>query len=221
MAVKKIKKEIIKEFKLDVLSADGKKKSECTVKPKEAFLKNRSQAIHDVAVMHLANRRSGTASTKSRGEINKSTKKPWKQKGTGNARAGRASSPLWIGGGVVHGPRPRNFGFSVPKKMKRLTLCASVVEKIRCNEVIVVEELKLKEPKTKLAAELLNKLDIKSSALLVTAKIDPVLNRAVRNIPKIATTTVTNLNTLDLIKHKKIVLTQDGFDQISKLLQGK
>lgn len=221
MAVSKKKtEEKPAEIKVAVVTSDGKKKSDLTVKPKDSYLRNRNHLIHEAAVMYLANRRSGTASTQSRGEVNKSTKKPWKQKGTGNARAGRASSPLWIGGGVAHGPRPRDYSYQIPKKMKKLSLYSSMARKLRDNEVVVVDQIKLDVPKTKGAAELLEKLNVKSSALLVTKNNDSVLTRAIRNIPKVATTTVGDLNTLDVLKYKKLVLTQEVFEEISALLEG-
>ncbi len=219
MAVEKKKTPI--ELKVNLLSADGKKKSELTVESKETYLKNRSATIHDVVVMHLANRRRGTAHTKGRSDVNKTGKKPWKQKGTGNARAGTAASPIWRGGGVVFGPKTRDWSYTVPKKVRRLALMSSVVRKIRDNEVIVLEKIEIKEPKTKVAVEFLNKIEATKSSLLVTAKSDPILNRAVRNIPKIGTTTVSNLNTLDVLKYEKLVLSQEVFEHLSALLKGE
>lgn len=209
------------EIKIDLISVDGKKKSELSVSPKENYLKNRSATIHDVTVMHLANQRRGTASVKGRSDVNRSGKKPWKQKGTGNARAGTAASPIWRGGGVAHGPAPRDWSYKVPKKVRRLALISSVVRKLQDKEVIVLDELKLSEPKTKLASQLLNKIQAKKSALFVTVKPDLVLNQAVRNIPKVGTTTVTDLNTLDVLKYEKLVMTQEVFEQIATLLQGE
>ncbi len=219
MATKKSEKK--SEIKLDLLSSDGKKKSELSVTPKESYLKNRSATIHDVVVMHQSNRRRGTASVKTRAEVNKTGRKPWKQKGTGNARAGTAGSPLWRGGGVAHGPIPRDWSYQVPKKMRRLAFANSVVRKMQDKEVVVIEELKVKEPKTKLAAQLLEKINAGKSVLLVTLQVDPILNRAVRNIPKVGITTVTSLNTLDVLKYQKLVLSKEVFEQLAALLQGE
>lgn len=226
MATKKTKSTVKKkaeaaELKLAVLSAEGKRLSELAVEPKLLGLKPGTQAIHDAAVMYLANRRRGTASCKPRSEVNKTTKKPWRQKGTGRARAGMASSPLWRGGGVVFGPLPRDFSYQIPKKVKRLALVSAVAQKIRDKEVVIVDDLKLPQPKTKQAAQILKNIQVPGSAVLVTQNSDKNLNLAVRNIPDVDTTTVTNLNAHDVLAHKHLVMTEEAFKQFSSVVGGK
>jgi len=213
------KKETV-EMKLAVLSSEGNKHGEVTVEPKLLALGPHSQAIHDAAVMYLANQRQGTVCTKPRGEVNKTTKKPWRQKGTGRARAGMASSPLWRGGGVVFGPRPRDFSYQIPKKVKRLALMAAVAQKLRDQEVVVVEDLKLSAPKTKQAAQLLKKIQVPDSALLVTQNPDKILKLAVRNLPNVESTTLINLNALDVLAYKKLVVTQEVFERLCGGVKG-
>ena len=225
MATKKVKntknKTEAAEVKLQVFSWEGKKQADLTVEPKLLAIGPHSQAIHDAAVMYLANRRRGTVSSKGRSEVNKTTKKPWRQKGTGRARAGMASSPLWRGGGVVFGPKPRDFSYQIPKKVKRVALASAMAQKIRDQEVVIVDDIKIAQPKTKLAIQFLEKIQAADNALLVTRNSDKTLNLAVRNIPNVHTTTLLNLNTLDVLKYKKLVMTQDVFEQFSKIVGGK
>lgn len=224
MAIEKAKKTKSKgegaELKLAVLSPEGKKLQELIVEPKLLAVGPHSQVVHDAAVMYLANRRRGTASCKPRSEVNKTTKKPWRQKGTGRARAGMASSPLWRGGGVVFGPLPRDFSYQIPKKVKRLALVSAVAQKIRDQEVVIVQDLKLAQPKTKQAFQILKNIEAVDSALLVTRNSDKILNQAIRNIPRVEATTLINLNAYDVLAHKKLVMTQDVFEQFSTVVGG-
>ena len=176
-----------------------------------------TQAVHDVVVAYQAAQRMGTASTKTMGEVAGTGKKPWRQKGTGRARAGSFASPLWRGGGVVFGPKPRDFGKKVSRKTKALALRKALSERLRAGDVVVVEDLKIESPKTKAFLGLLTALDLKGSALIVTAA-DRNLALASRNVSRVALTTSESLNTYDVLRPDKLVFTRSAFEQVEARL---
>jgi len=177
-----------------------------------------TQAVHDVVVAHRAAQRMGTACTKNVGEVAGTNKKPWLQKGTGRARAGSFQSPLWRGGGVVFGPKPRDFGKKVSRKTKQLALRKALTERLRAGDVVLIEELKLTSPKTKEFVGLLAALDLKGSALIVAQEPDQNLMRASRNVPNVALTTGEALNTYDVLRSDKLVFTRGAFEKIEARL---
>src|SRR6187397_2521673 len=153
-----------------------------------------TQAVHDTVVAYHAAQRMGTASTKTMGEVAGSGKKPWRQKGTGRARAGSFASPLWRGGGVVFGPKPRDFGKKVSRKTRQLALRKALSERLRAGDVLVVDELKLSSAKTKDFIGMLTALELKGSALIVAHAADKNLTLASRNVPNVSLTTGDTLN---------------------------
>src|SRR4051794_5691288 len=154
-----------------------------------------TQAVHDVVVGYRANQRMGTACTKTAGEVAGTNKKPWRQKGTGRARAGSFQSPLWRGGGVVFGPKPRDFGIKVGRKTKQLALRKALTERLNAGDVVLVEDLNLSSPKTKPFVELLGRFELNGSALVVVPALEPNLQLATRNLQKVEVTTADFLNT--------------------------
>ena len=179
------------------------------------------QAVKDVVVATLAARRAGTASTLGKGEVAGSNKKPWKQKGTGNARAGFRQSPVWRGGGVAHGPKPRDFGVKVNKKVMKLAFARAVSEKIQAGDVLVVSEFAFEAPKTKLMAAFLKKIGIDRSALIVTAEINETLDRMVRNLPRVDSATAQEINPYAVLLFRKIVCDKAGYDALMARVAGK
>jgi len=177
-----------------------------------------SQAVHDVVVAYQAAQRMGTACTKNVGEVAGTNKKPWRQKGTGRARAGSFASPLWRGGGVVFGPKPRDFSKKVSRKTKQLALRKAVSERLRAGDVVVVEDLKLESPKTKEFLNLISALELKGTALFVAQGPDKNLGLATRNVPNVAVTTGDSLNTYDVLRPDKLVFTRAAFDQLQTRL---
>src|SRR5689334_4011584 len=177
-----------------------------------------TQAVHDSVVAYLANRRMGTACTKTMGEVAGTGKKPWRQKGTGRARAGSFASPLWRGGGVVFGPKPRDFGKKVSKKTRQLALRKALSERLRAGDVVLVDDLKLETPKTKDFVGLLTSLELKGTALIVSQATDKNLALASRNVPNIALTTSATLNTSDVLRPDKLVFTRRAFEQVQARL---
>lgn len=178
-----------------------------------------TQAVHDVVVAFRAAQRSGTACAKTVGEVSGSNKKPWRQKGTGRARAGSHQSPLWVGGGVVFGPRPRDFAKKVTKSTRQLALRKVLTERLNAGDVIVVEDIKLAAPKTKEFIGLLNALDVKKTALLVTDGADHNLERASRNVQKVEVTTSDFVNTYQLLRSDKLIFTRGAFQKLEDRLQ--
>ena len=179
------------------------------------------QAVKDVVVATLAARRAGTASTLGKGEVAGSNKKPWKQKGTGNARAGFRQSPVWRGGGVAHGPKPRDFGLKVNKEVMRLAFARAVAEKIQAGDVLVVSEFAFEAPKTKLMAAFLKKIGVDRSALVVTAEINETIDRMVRNLPRVDSATALEINPYAVLLFRKIVCDKAGYDALMARVAGK
>ncbi len=177
------------------------------------------QAVHDTVVAYRAGLRRGTAATKTMGEVAGSGKKPWRQKGTGRARAGSFASPLWRGGGVTHGPQPRDFSKKVNIKVKRLALRRALSERIKAGDVIVIDDIQLAASKTKDFVKVLQQLDLtdKTSLFLVGGENRNV-ELASRNIQGVALTTGKSVITYDLLKYDKLVFTKAGFEQIEARL---
>jgi len=168
------------------------------------------QAVHDAVVAYMAFQRSGTACAKTRSEVAGTGKKPWRQKGTGRARAGSFQSPIWRGGGVVFGPRPRDFRKDINKKTRKLALKKALSERIKSGEVLVVDQINLDKPQTKAVVEILDNLKVDGTALFVMANVDENVQLSARNIPYVGITTSQSLNTYDTLKFDRIVMTKDA-----------
>ena len=176
------------------------------------------QAVHDAVVAHMAAVRTGTACAKTRGEVAATKKKPWRQKGTGRARAGSTVSPIWVGGGVVHGPRPRDFSKKINKSTKKLALCKALSERLKMEDVIVIDDMKLESPKTKEFVGALEALDINDQTVLVVAETERNLALAVRNIPYVGLTTGDELDTYNTLKFDKLLISKGALETVGKRL---
>lgn len=176
------------------------------------------QAVHDAVVAYMAAQRSGTACTKNVGDVNGTNKKPWKQKGTGRARAGSFASPLWRGGGVVFGPKPRDFSKKISKSTRALALRKAMTERLKAGDVIVVDDLKVASPKTKEFSSLLDGLNLNSTTLIVSVASDKNLALASRNLPLVDLATSADLNTYQVLRSDKILFTQSAFASLQKRL---
>jgi len=174
--------------------------------------------LHEAVVMYRANQRQGTADTKTRAEVAGGNKKPWRQKGTGRARHGSIRSPIWRKGGIVFGPHPRDFSYLMPKKARRAALRSALSAKVRDGEFIVVDQLALSEPKTKVVAEALKKLNAEKGALIVAADFDANVYLSARNIPGVAATAARNINVYDVLSHDRIVMTKDAVAKVEEAL---
>lgn len=205
-------------MKLSVKNIQGKDQGE--LETKFTLIENNrgTQAVHDTVVAHRANRRSGTASTKTAGEVAGTNKKPWRQKGTGRARAGSFQSPLWRGGGVVFGPKPRDFGKKVNARTRQLALRKALSERLKSGDVIVVDDLKLSSPKTKDFIGVMSALDLKGTTLVVSHEADKNLILASRNLQNVALTTSDMLNTYDVLRPDKLLFTRGAFEKVEARL---
>jgi large subunit ribosomal protein L4 len=206
-------------MKLTVKDLNGAQQGEFEVKFELVEGGRGTQAVHDTVVAYQAAQRMGTACTKTVGEVSGSNKKPWRQKGTGRARAGSHQSPLWVGGGVVFGPRPRDFSKKVNAKTKQLSLRKALTERLKSGDVQVVADLKLASPKTKGFTAILSKLDVKGTALFVDAAIDNNMRLASRNVQGIEVTTADNLNTYQVLRPNKLLVTKSAFEKLEARLK--
>ncbi len=174
--------------------------------------------LHSVVVNYLANQRQGTQSTKTRTEVAGGGIKPWRQKGTGRARQGSIRAPQWTGGGVALGPKPRDYRYSLNRKLKKIALRSALSAKYEAYEVFVVEDLKVEEIKTATIAKLLKGLEINTKALIVTAECDEKVYKSARNIKGVTPTFVGVLNTYDVLNHSKFVIAKDAVAKLEEVL---
>jgi len=206
-------------MKLTIKDTKGNSQGELEVKFPLVEGGKGTQAVHDVVVAHQAAQRMGTACTKTMGEVAGTGKKPWRQKGTGRARAGSFASPLWRGGGVVFGPKPRDFRKKVSRNTKQLALRKALSERLRAGDVLLVDDIKLTSSKTKEFLGLLSALEVKGSALIVAKDAsDKNLTLASRNVPQVALTTSESLNTYDVLRSDKLLFTRGAFEQVEARL---
>jgi large subunit ribosomal protein L4 len=205
-------------MKLTIKDLKGKNAGEVDVKFELVEGGKGTQAVHDTVVAYQAAQRMGTACTKTMGEVAGSGKKPWRQKGTGRARAGSFASPLWRGGGVVFGPKPRDFSKKVGRKTRQLALRKALSERLRAGDVLVVDDLKLGSGKTKEFVGVLSALELTGTALFVAQGQDKNLTLASRNVPNVALTTSESLNTYDVLRPDKLVFTRGAFEQVEARL---
>ena len=177
--------------------------------------------LHEMVKSQLASRRAGTHMTKTKGLVSGGGKKPWKQKGTGRARAGSSRSPIWAGGGTIFGPQPRSYAYQLPKSARKAALRSVLAARHGEGKLVVVDALSLAEPKTKLMAEALRGLGVEGSALVVTASPDEGLLRASRNLAKVKVLPLGGLNVYDVLKHQTLVITRDALEQLATRLTGE
>lgn len=174
--------------------------------------------MHDAVVNQLANRRLGTQSAKTRAEVSGGGRKPFRQKGTGRARAGSSRSPLWRKGGVIFAPQPRSYSYAIPKKVRRLALKSALSSKVQNGNIIVLDQLAMAEPKTKEFAGVLDNLKVSKKALVVTAEVDTAVVRSARNIPGVTPTHASSLNVYDVLAHEKLIITRDAVSKVEEVL---
>lgn len=175
-----------------------------------------SDALHQVVVALLANKRQGNQSAKTRSEVSGGGIKPWRQKGTGRARQGSIRSPQWIHGGIVFAPKPRDYRMSVPKSMRRVAMKSALSSKVEENEIFVLEDLQFDAPKTKEAVKMLNAFNLKK-ALIVVADSNENIYKSVRNIQGVAVIPVNNLNVYDILKYDNFIITKDAVSKIEEV----
>lgn len=208
-------------MKLTVFSSDGTTSSEKEFSGLPTFEGDKGlQAVKEVVVAINANNRQGTHSTKTRGEVRGGGKKPWRQKGTGRARAGSIRSPLWSGGGVVFGPKPRDYSKKINGKVKSLAFSRALFDRATAGELAVIEQFDAPSSKTKVVSQLVGRIAPKGKILLVDAPFAADTARAARNIGRVSLQEAAKLNTLDLCQYQKIVVSAKALDAIIARVNG-
>lgn len=202
---------------IDVYNIEGKKVKSVELKEEIFGIEPNEAVVHNVLVNFLANQRQGTQSTKIRAEVRGGGRKPWRQKGTGRARQGSIRAPQWIKGGIALGPKPRSYKYTVNKKEKRLAIKSLLSSKVLENELFVVDNLELKEIKTKEMAKALTNLKVEGKALIVLPEKNENVQKSARNIEGVKTSLVNTINVYDLLKYKNLVITLDTVKKLEEV----
>ncbi len=177
-----------------------------------------NQAVmYDFVKMQLANKRVGTSSTKTRAEVSGSGKKPWRQKGTGRARVGNRRNPVWTGGGIAFGPRPRDYSYRLPRKVRKLAMKSALSSKVLENNIIVVDQLSFDEPRTKQMVATLQAINSSKKTLVVTADGDANITKSARNIPGVKPLRVDYINVYDLLRYDTLLITRDAVAKVEEV----
>jgi large subunit ribosomal protein L4 len=188
--------------------------------PDDIFgVKVNKELLYEVVHNHLANKRQGNAATKTKGLVSGGGKKPYKQKGTGRARAGSNRSPLWRGGGTIFGPQPRDYSYKLPKKAKWLALSSALAAKFKDNEVVIIDNFSIAEPKTKAVMSMLKGMGLNNVLIIVPEK-NMNLELAVRNIPGVNIARVSELNVYSILAHKKLLIIKDAIERLKEAYSG-
>ena len=203
--------------KVDVYNMQGKKVSDVELNEAVFGIEPNENVVHSALVNYLANQRQGTQSTKTRAEVRGGGRKPWRQKGTGRARQGSIRAPQWIKGGIALGPKPRSYSYRINKKEKRLAIKSVLSSKVLEKELTVVNEIKLKEIKTKEMQKALNNLKVEGKTLILLPEKNETVQKSARNIEGVKTTLVNTINVYDLLKYKNLVITLDTVKKLEEV----
>ena len=199
-----------------LFNKEGNKIEDIQLNDKVFAVEVNADAMHQVVVALLANKRQGTQSAKTRAEVRGGGIKPWRQKGTGRARQGSIRAPQWIKGGVVFAPKPRDYRMSIPKSMRRVAMLSTLTSKVQNDEMVVLDSLTLEAPKTKEVVKMLNAFNAKKT-LIVTAESNEVVYKSARNIEGVEVLPVNNINVYDLLKYPKVIMTKDAVSKIEEV----
>ncbi len=203
--------------KVNVLNMQGENVGELELNADIFDIEINEHAVYTVVKNILANKRQGTQSAKTRAEVRGGGRKPWRQKGTGRARQGSIRSPQWKGGGVVFAPKPRDYSYTTPKKVRRLAMKSVLTSKVKENEIIVVDSLSFEAPKTKEMVKVLKAINADKKALIVTVDADTNVIKSASNIPNVQTAMAANLNVYDILKYNSFIVTKDALEKISEV----
>ncbi len=193
-------------MKIEIVNMQGEKVKDLELPAAVFEAPIKPDLMHQALVRQMANRRLGTHKTKTRGEVSGGGRKPWRQKGTGRARAGSIRSPIWVGGGKAHGPRPRDYSQQMPRKMRRAALRSALSAKAAEKQIVVLDELRMEQPKTKEMAAMLRELVGDESVLILTSGSNEAVEKSVRNLPRAKTLRANYLNIRDLLGHAKLLV---------------
>lgn len=203
--------------KAPVFNMAGEKVGEIELSESVFGIEPNTSVLHDSVKNHLANCRQGTQSALTKGEVDVTTRKPWRQKGTGRARAGHAGSPVWTHGGVAFAPKPRDYSYTLNKKVKRLALQSALSAKAADGEIVVIDGLAMPEIKTKAFQTFLGKIDVTGKALVITKEVDESVIKSARNIPGVVTTFASVINPYDVLNAGKLVVDKAALETIEEV----
>ena len=203
---------------VSLFKQDGTKNGDVELNADIFGIEPNNDVVFEAVVMQRASMRQGTHAVKNRSAVRGGGKKPWRQKGTGRARQGSIRSPQWRGGGIVFGPTPRSYAYSIPKKMRRLALKSVLSQKVLDESLVVVDEFKFETPKTKDFAQSLSKLNVEKKALLVLEEDNESAVLAARNLSNVKIVEPTGINVLDIMNSDKLVITQKALSQVEEAL---
>jgi large subunit ribosomal protein L4 len=206
--VSKPKEDQAKEFTVVIYNSKGKELEKMPLSKKIFTGEVNKRVLYQAVIMYNANRRQGNASTKTRGEVSGGGKKPWRQKGTGRARAGSSRSPLWRHGGTIFGPKPRDFHYELPRRIKRLAFLSSINSKLNENKVLGIDSIDMPEPKTKKFKAILEALKLKGDSLFVMDTMDEKVMRASRNLQEVSVKNYRDVNTMDVLRCDNLVMSK-------------
>lgn len=203
--------------KLAMFNASGEQVGEVELSDTVFGITPNVQVLHDAVVMQQASQRAGTHKVKGRSEVRGGGRKPWKQKGTGRARQGSIRAPQWKGGGIVFGPTPRTYAYKLPKKVRRLAIKSALSSKVLDNEMIVLDQLTMSEPKTKEFIKILKALNVDKKALVVASEYDNHIALSSRNIPGVKFVSAEGVNVLDVMVYDKLIMTKDAVGKVEEV----
>lgn len=202
--------------KIDVLNVNGQKVDEITLSDAVFGVEVNEHVLYEVVKNQLANKRQGTQSAKTRAEVRGGGRKPWRQKGTGRARQGSTRSPQWVGGGIVFAPKPRDYRYTVPKKVRRLAMKSALSAKVQSGEMIVLDSLNMDTPKTKEFTQILKNLNANKALIVMGEKNENVIKSA-NNIQGVQTALVNTINVYDILKYDLFIITKDAVEKVEEV----
>lgn len=203
--------------KVDIYNISGQVVGNMELSENVFGVEENKEVMHMAVVNQLANARQGTQSTKTKSEVRGGGRKPWKQKGTGRARQGSIRSAQWIKGGIVLGPKPRSYSYTLPKKVKRLALKSALSSKVASNEILVLDSIQFENYKTKQMVNALSNLKVETSALVVLSEKNENVALAARNIPGVKTAYVNTINVFDILKFEKFIITKEAVEKVEEV----
>lgn len=203
--------------KVTMLNMAGAEAGTIELKDEIFGIEPNANAVHAVVVNYLANQRQGTQSAKTRGEVRGGGRKPFRQKGTGRHRQGSTTDPSQVGGGIAFAPKPRDYRYTVPKKLKRLAMKSALSAKVQDNEIIVLDELKFDAPKTKEMVKVLENVKAGKKALIITAEKDDNIVKSAANIPGVRTALVGTMNVYEIVNYNSFIVTKEAIEKIEEV----
>lgn len=203
--------------KIDVLNVNGQKVDEIILSDAVFGVEVNEHVLYEVVKNQLANKRQGTQSAKTRAEVRGGGRKPWRQKGTGRARHGSIRSPQWVGGGIVFAPKPRDYRYTLPKKVRRLAMKSALSAKVQSGEIIVLDSLNMDTPKTKEFAQILKNLNVANKALIVMGEKNENVIKSANNIQGVQTALVNTINVYDILKYDMFIITKDAVEKVEEV----